>query len=271
MSISNNQETNHQTFSTYIKKNLISKNIQTTLGNVGKSQRFVASLISAVANNKSLSNCDYSTIIGAALLGETLNLSPSPQLGHYFIVPYKGKATFQLGYKGYIQLAIRSGQYRRINVLSIKKGELVKYDPLNEEIEVNLISDELKREAAETIGYYAMFELTNSFRKSLYWTKNKMEAHAKKYSQAYSAKNNEYSFWTINFDEMAYKTLLRQLISKWGIMSIDLQNAFVNDMAFQDEQGNQKYLDNPNESLHEIIEQPEPSEEVEVIKLGDIT
>ena len=127
-------------------------------------------------------------------------------------------ATFILGYKGYIQLAIRSGQYKRLNVLAIKRGELVRYNPLYEEIEVNLISDELVREAAETIGYYAMFEYNNGFKKALYWSRQKMEQHALRYSKGYAAKKG-YTFWEKDFDGMAYKTMLRQLISKWGIMS----------------------------------------------------
>lgn len=103
------------------------------------------------------------------------------------------EAQFQLGYKGYIQLAIRSGQYKKLNVLAIKDGELVRFDPLNEEIEVNLIDDEEVREEAKTIGYYAMFEYTNGFRKAMYWSKKKMEAHALKYSKGYAAKKDIHS------------------------------------------------------------------------------
>lgn len=153
------------------------------------------------------------------------------------MVPYKDKnkgtvAQFQLGYKGYIQLAIRSGQYKKLNVLAIKEGELIRYDPLNEEIEVSLIEDEEEREKAETIGYYAMFEYVNGFRKTLYWSKKKMQEHAKKYSPGYVSdlKNNRaWTFWSKDFDAMAYKTMLRQLISKWGIMSIDMMSAMDSD------------------------------------------
>ena len=92
------------------------------------------------------------------------------------------------GDKGYIQLALRSGQYKKLNVLSIKEGELLSWDPLNEEIEVKLIEDDTVREKAATIGYYAMFEYTNGFRKCLYWSREKMEAHALRYSKGYSVK-----------------------------------------------------------------------------------
>ena len=167
-------------------------------------------------------------------------------------------AQFQLGYKGYIQLAIRSGQYKKLNVLAIKKGELVRYDPLNEEIEVNLIDDEEERENAETVGYYAMFEYTNGFRKSMYWSKAKMEKHALKYSSGYKAKKG-YTFWEKDFDGMAYKTMLRQLISKWGIMSIDMQQAVEKDMTTINTDGTYEYVDNEETT---IIEQEE-KEEVE--------
>ena len=138
--------------------------------------RFISSIVSAVQATPALQECTNSSILSAALLGESLNLSPSPQLGQYYMVPYDNRskgakeAQFQLGYKGYIQLATRSSQYKKLNVLSIKEGELIRFDPLNEEIEVNLIQDDEQREAAPTIGYYAMFEYTNGFRKAMYWS-----------------------------------------------------------------------------------------------------
>lgn len=231
-------------------------------------QRFMAAVISAVQTNPALQDCTNPSILSGALLGESLKLSPSPQLGHYYLVPFndreKGKvAQFQLGYKGYIQLAIRSGQYKKINVLAIKEGELEYFDPLNEEIKINLMVDKWdEREATATIGYYAMFELTNGFRKAIYWSKKQMENHALKYSKGYAAKKG-YTFWEKNFDMMAYKTMLRQLISKWGIMSIELQNAFERDMTFEDETGKVNYVevDEP-----EIVFEAEAVEEPQVEK-----
>lgn len=173
-------------------------------------------------------------------------------------------AQFQIGYKGYIQLAIRSGQYKKLNVLAIKEGELKQYDPLNEEIEVELMQDEEEREKAETIGYYAMFEYLNGFRKTLYWSKAKMEAHALKYSMGYRAKKG-YTFWEKDFDGMAYKTMLRQLISKWGIMSVDLtmQKALESDMAVINDNGTYDYIDNSNEFEMETEVIPTDNEETE--------
>ena len=275
-------------FSMVLQAPKVQNLINNTLKDPKRSARFVAALSSAVATNPSLQKCEPNSIITAALLGESLNLSPSAQLGQYYMVPYwnsKDKcfvAQFQMGYKGYIQMAIRSGQYKRLNVVAIKEGELVKYNPLDEEIEVNLIQDEYQREKAETIGYYATFEYINGFRKTIYWTKEKMLAHADKYSQAFSAepttktvngrtyqvvgyndyvtgnynKNDEWlysSYWYKDFDGMAYKTMLRQLISKWGVMSIEMEQAFNNDMAEVNEKLQPKdYVDAKFETQQEI-------------------
>ena len=233
----------------FLTKDAVKNQIADVVG--GKNvQRFVSAVVSAVNNNPALQECTNQSIFSAALLGEALNLSPSPQLGHYYMVPFNspsGKvAQFQLGYKGYIQLALRSGQYRKLNVIAIKEGELVRFDPLNEEIVVNLIEDEDKREETPTMGYYAMFEYTNGFRKAMYWSKAKMERHALKYSQGYRAKKG-YTFWEKDFDGMAFKTMLRQLISKWGIMSIEMVTAMDSDMAVINEDGTKNYVDNPDE------------------------
>lgn len=256
--------TNRPKFSVAIQSDMYKNLINQTLGDKDRATRFIASISSAVATNQALQECDAGTILSGALLGESLNLSPSPQLGQYYLVPFNDSkkgykvAQFQLGYKGYIQLAIRSGQYKKLNVLAIKKGELIKYDPLNEEIEVSLIEDEEERENAETIGYYAMFEYTNGFRKSLYWSKSKMEKHALKYSKGYAA-HKGYTFWEKDFDGMAYKTMLRQLISKWGIMSIDMQQAVEKDMTAINTDGTYEYVDNEEDT---IIEQQESKDEV---------
>lgn len=277
-------------FSVAIQTAGYQKLINNTLGDPNRIRRFVAAITSAVAVNPALQECDAGTILSGALLGESLNLSPSPQLGQYYLVPYKTKekrnkqgeviepekqcAQFQLGYKGYIQLAIRSGQYRKLNVLPIKEGELIRYDPLLEEIEIKLIADEAKREKAETTGYYAMFEYMNGFRKALYWNKEKMEAHAQKYSMAYKAKKG-YTFWEKDFDSMACKTMLRQLISKWGIMSIELQDAYTKDMGVIDTDGNVNYIEAESETeagavdvevVHSEVQADEPKE----VSLSDL-
>lgn len=244
-----NHQKKEMKFSSFMTSPAVVKKVNDMVG--GKNgQQFITSIISAVSANPALQQCDGTSILSAAMLGESLKLSPSPQLGQYYMVPFNNKngkvAQFQLGYKGYIQLAIRSGQYKKLNVLAIKEGELIRYDPLNEEIEVHLINDELEREKAKTIGYYAMFEYTNGFKKTMYWSREKMEAHALKYSKGYQAKKG-YTFWEKDFDAMAYKTMLRQLISKWGIMSIDMQKAYESDMGTIDENGQVDYIDNPEQ------------------------
>lgn len=239
-------------FTAVINSDGYKKLINNTLGDPNRAARFVTAITSAVSNNPALQDCDASTIVSAGLLGESLNLSPSPQLGQYYLVPFNDRkngrkvAQFQIGYKGFIQLAIRSGQYKKLNVLPIKAGELIRFDPLDEEIEVKLIQDEREREEAVTIGYYAMFEYINGFRKAIYWSREKMESHAEKYSMGYKAKKG-YTFWEKDFDGMACKTMLRQLISKWGIMSTDLLKAEINDMGVISSDGSVDYIDSPAE------------------------
>ena len=244
----------------YLTQEAVKDQINKVVG--GKNgEKFVTAIVSAVNTNPALAECTNTSILSGALLGHSLNLSPSPQLGQYYLVPFKNnksgvtEAQFQLGYKGYIQLAIRSGQYKKLNVLAIKEGELRSFDPLNEEIDVKLIEDEEERERAKTIGYYAMFEYVNGFRKAIYWSKTKMEAHALKYSKGYQAKKG-YTFWEKDFDGMAYKTMLRQLISKWGIMSIDMMSAIDADMAVIHEDGTKDYVD-----TEDIVDMPQQQEE----------
>lgn len=257
----------------YLSQDAVKKQINNVVG--GKNgTRFISSIVSATQATPTLQECTNPSILSAALLGEALNLSPSPQLGQFYMVPFDNRkkgckeAQFQLGYKGYIQLAERSGYYKKLNVLAIKEGELIRYDPLDEEIEVELIDDDVIREETPAMGYYAMFEYENGFRKTMYWSKKKMMAHAEKYSPAFSrnggAKTLELleqgkipekdlwkysSFWFKDFDGMALKTMLRQLISKWGIMSIDLQKAIDKDMAVIQEDGSADYVENAADEI----------------------
>ena len=234
--------------------------INNTLRDQDRARRFTASITSAVAVNPALQECDAGTILAGALLGESLNLSPSPQLGQYYLVPFKQKAkydrdgnmirpetttaTFVLGYKGYVQLALRSGQYKDLDVMVIKQGEYQGKDPETGKARFKFIEDDDERDALPTVGYMAYFEYMNGFRKVLYWSKEKMMNHADTYSPAFSRKGYEdllagkvqqsemwkySSFWYKNFDDMAKKTMLRQLISRWGVMSIDMQIALEHD------------------------------------------
>lgn len=253
-------------FSVMISTPGYQKLINNTLKDPKRAQRFIASITSAVATNPVLQECDPATILSGALLGESLGLSPSPQLGQYYLVPFRNSkkgcpdAQFQLGYKGYVQLALRSGYYKRLNVIAVKAGELVRFDPLTETIELNMITDDQTREKTPTAGYLAMFEYLNGFTKTIYWSREKMEAHALRYSKGYAAKKG-YTFWEKDFDAMAFKTMLRQLISKWGIMSIDLQTAFEADIQ-QDEdyvQADEATLPVAQSDIVEVPEETDPS------------
>ena len=245
--------------------------INNTLGDPQRARRFVSAITSAVAVNPALQECEAGTILAGALLGESLNLSPSPQLGQYYLVPFKSKAKydrqgnlispevvkaqFVLGYKGYIQLALRSGAYADLDVMDIKQGEYLGKDPMTGKPRFSFIEDDDERDRLETIGYMAYFEYLNGFRKVVYWSREKMLSHADKYSPAFSAKSFQdiqdgkiaekdmwrySSFWYKNFDDMAKKTLLRHIISRWGVMSPEMQTAFERDSSVSEigEKGN---------------------------------
>lgn len=246
------QAPSKMTFSAFMTSNAITNKVNSIIGDEKSGKRFISGIISAVSVNPALSECSNSSILSGALLGESLNLSPSPQMAQYYLVPFNDKdrgkvAQFQLGWKGYYQLALRSGYYKKLNVIEIKEGELISWNPLEEEIKVDIIEDDEKREKLPTIGYYAFYEYLNGFRKAIYWGKAKMEAHAKQYSQGYRgdlSKGTKYTFWSKDFDGMAKKTMLRQLISKYGVMSTELQNAYESDMAVINDDGTKDYVDN---------------------------
>lgn len=249
-----NAVANRQTktgIATYLANDAVKNNIMSVIGEKNTT-KFISSVVSAVQTNPLLADCSNGSILSAALLGESLQLTPSPQLGMFYLVPYgvkgKGKeAQFQLGYKGYIQLAIRSGQYRKIVATEVKQGEIKDFNPITEDFTLTPILDMAKREKLPTIGYYGMFELNNGFRKEIYWSKEQMESHAMRYSKGYASdirNNTQYTFWSKDFDGMAKKTLLRQLISKWGIMSIDMQKAYEGDMGVIQDDGSIRYVDN---------------------------
>jgi recombination protein RecT len=247
--------------------------------------RFVTSIVSAVQANPQLAKCTNQSILSAALMGESLQLPPSPQLGYYYMVGYKNKkrvgnqlveveeAQFQLGWKGEVQLAIRSGQYKNIVVNEIKEGE-IEYNPITEEITLHPIMNPAEREKAKTIGYYASFELMSGFKKQMFAPVEKIQAHARQYSKSYRYDLNngkKSSVWSTNFDAMAKKTMIRMLLSKWGIMSVEMQQAYINDMGVIDDDGTVRYVDNQQsieEQVHEDISANANSkafEEAEVI------
>lgn len=272
----------------YLTGDAVKNQINQVVG--GKNgQRFISAIVSAVNTNPTLQECTNQSILSAALLGESLNLSNSPSLGQFWIIPFNNKkkgvkeAQFQLGANGFKQLAMRTGQYKDIDFLEIHEGEYKGRDKYTGKQVFEFIEDDDKRETLPVIGYMAYFELLNGFRKSVYWTKTKMEKHADKYSQAFSLdayrKLQEgkipqsdlwkySSYWYSNFAGMAEKTLIKHLLSKWGILSTELITAIDADMAVINEDGSKDYVDNDDsiidaEPPQSAEPQPEPRQEAE--------
>lgn len=224
-----------------------------------KKELFKTSLLGVINSNSLFEKADPLSIIQSALVATTLDLPINPNLGYAYIIPYGVKAQFQLGYKGLIQLAQRTGQYQTISASEVREGQIKEYDPLKG-VEFDwTITD------GEIIGYVAYFKLINGFEKYLYMSLKELEAHGQKYSKSYNSKDkytNEYNgIWRTNFDAMAKKTVLKQLISKFGIMSVEMQDAVVKDQQVIDKEGNGEYVDNNN-----IIIKAEQDDRSEVLK-----
>ena len=224
-------------FKNLIKAPAVQKSLMESLGDALKVKEFTTAIIATVNTSKDLQNCEGNSIISAALYAESHKLSFLPQLGQAYLVPFRDgkegvmKATLIIGWRGYYQLALRSGWYKSIEITPVKEGELISHNPFTGECELKALDDAV-RDSTRTIGYYAYFELLNGFKKSMYWSKEKMEAHALKYSKGYKAKSG-YTYWEKDFDEMALKTMVRQLVGRYGIMSTEMQSAYSNDMTVQ--------------------------------------
>ncbi len=223
---------------------------------------FVASIIDLYNTDRTLQMCDPKNVVMEALKAASLKLPINKQLGFAWIVPYRdGKTgqyipTFQLGYKGYIQLCMRTGTYRYINADAVYEGELVKCDKLTGEIEI----DPTKRTSDKKVGYFAFIETLNGFRKTLYMTVEEVTKHAQQYSKSFGSKN---SVWATDFDSMALKTCLRLLLSKYGIMSVEMQRAYIDDSS------DTVYL--ADEAILEDTEDaPETPEEVVIEGTGEV-
>jgi len=224
---------------------------------------FVASIIDLYNTDKTLQMCEPKNVVMEALKAASLKLPINKQLGFAWIVPYRdGRTgqyipTFQLGYKGYVQLCMRTGAYRYINADVVYEGELVKHDKLTGEIEI----DPSKRASDQKVGYFAFIETLNGFRKTLYMTVEEVTKHAQQYSKSYGNKN---SVWATDFDAMALKTCLRLLLSKYGIMSVEMQRAYIEDSADSIALADERIADDTFEG--DVIE----AEAVEVADITDI-
>ncbi|WP_144498715.1 recombinase RecT [Bacillus pumilus] len=183
-----------------------------------RAPQFTTSILGLYNSEKMLQKAEPMSVISSAMVAATLDLPVDKNLGYAWIVPYGGKAQFQLGYKGYIQLALRTGQYKFINCIPIREGELQKWNPLTEELDI----DFEKRKSDSVIGYAAYFELLNGFRKTSYWPKVDVEKHKKRFSKSDFG-------WKNDWDAMALKTVLKAILSKWGILSVEMQSALKED------------------------------------------
>ncbi len=258
----------------YLNQDAVRQQVNSIVGSK-RGTSFITSVVSAVQATPALQECTNTSILSAALLGESLNLSPSAALGQFWIIPYNNKkkgvkeAQFQLGANGYKQLAMRTGQYKDIDFIVIHEGEYKGRDRFTGKQMFEFIQDDDEREALPVAGYLAYFELTNGFRKSVYWTKSKMEKHASQYSQAFDLETYRKiqagqiaqadmwkysSYWYSNFDGMAEKTLIKHLLSKYGILSTELIAAVDSDEAIINEDGTKNYVE-----IEEVSETPAPA------------
>ncbi|OLN21623.1 recombinase RecT [Domibacillus antri] len=225
-----------------------------------KAPQFMSSLLNLYNGDPQLQAAEPMSIVSSAMVAAALDLPIDKNLGYAWIVAFydskKGHkaAQFQLGYKGYIQLALRTGQYKAINVIPVREGELVKWNRLTEEIEIDLdaaVSDKV-------IGYCGYFKLINGFEKTVYWTADEIEEHRIKHNKMKDkkAKNN---VWKSDYDAMAMKTVLRNMLGKWGILSIDMQTAVIED----EKEPDIKEVEDAEEEAPVIIDvEPEPEPEL---------
>lgn len=239
--------------------------LQDVLGE--KKETFVSNLTALVSNDTKLQECKPVTLMYAALTATSLGLPLDKNLGFAYVIPYKNsrerttEAQFQLGAKGIKQLAIRSGQFIGMNVTDVREGEIAGRNRMTGEMTFNWIEDDEEREKAKVVGYLAWFKLVNGFEKTKYMTVEEIKAHATRYSQTYSSKNDyvrKNSKWATDFDKMAEKTVMKLLLSKDAPLSVEMQTAFRADQSVQREEGKYIYSDNCNEAakskLTEIAE-----------------
>ena len=273
------QATKKTGLTAYLNESAVRDQINGIVGSK-RGTAFITSIVAAVQNNPGLRECTNSSILSAALLGESLNLSPSTALSQYWMIPYKNNKTgttearFQMGAAGYRALALRSGQYRDIDFIVVHEGEYKGRDKFTGKQKFEFIEDDDEREALPVVGYLAYFELLNGFRKSIFWTHKKMLEHANRYSQAFNleAYNKiqsgkmpqgemwKYSSpWYTDFAGMAEKTLIKHLLSKYGILSTELITAVTSDDAVINDDGTPNYVEMEDTTV--VTAKNEPKEE----------
>ena len=243
-------QTGLQKFNAMLENTRTQEYLTNVLGE--KKQTFVSNMVALVSSNKALSECDPSTIMFSCLKATALGLAIDPSLGLAWVLPYRDNknnttvATFQLGAKAYTQLALRTAQYKKINVRDVREGEIVGEDFVSGEMQFKKL--EKDREKAPIVGYVAMFELINGFSKQLYMSNEEIDAHAKRFSQTY---RKGYGLWTDKDmrPKMAEKTVLKMLLSKWGVLSVEMEQAIKSDSAVLGENNSVRYIDNEEDAI----------------------
>ena len=262
-----------------ISSDKVKKKFAEVLGK--RAPQFLASVTNTVIGSTQLQKCDATSIMGAAFVAATYDLPIDSNLGFAAIVPYNNskwnpqtrqydkhmEAQFQIMYKGFIQLAIRSGYYKRMNYAVVYEDELKSYNPITGEIEFveDFSQCTLRAQGVEetVAGYYARFELTTGYVQELFMSRQAVDNHAKKYSQAYRydiKEGKKSSKWSTDFQSMALKTVIKLLLSKWGILSVDMQRAIQDDQKVYDESGNGDYSDNQPDLIEakNVFDEPQP-------------
>jgi len=243
-------QTGLQKFNAMLENTRTQEYLTNVLGE--KKQTFVSNMVALVSSNKALSECDPSTIMFSCLKATALGLALDPSLGLAWVLPYRDNknnttvATFQLGAKAYIQLALRTAQYRKINVRDVRQGEIVGEDFVSGEMQFKKL--EKDREKAPIVGYVAMFELINGFSKQLYMSVEELDAHAKRFSQTY---RKGYGLWSDKEmrGSMMEKTILKRLLSKYGVLSVEMEQAIKSDSAVLGENNSVRYIDNEEDAI----------------------
>ena len=208
----------------YIKENRYDKQLNTMLGK--RANQFIVSVNNAFEDY--LKDCTPVSVMKSAMIAAALDLPIEKNLGFAYLIPYKTECTFQLGYKGLIQLAQRTGKYKTINAIAIYEEQFISYNPLFEELNLNF-ENEIDY-SKEPIGYVSYFKLLNGFEKTLYWTRKQCVEHAIKFSQSYKYKDKYGNIWNGNTEAMFLKTVLKQVLSKYGVLSVEMQNALNEDI-----------------------------------------
>lgn len=242
--------TTNITLKQYIQSESVQNKIKELLKD--KAQGFVISLLSTVNSSENLKMCDPASVLTAAMTAASLDLPINQNLGYAYIIPYKGLAQFQVGWKGFVQLAQRSGQFKTINVSDVRTGEIVHHDRLTGDIDFEFATE--NRDALPIIGYVGYIKLVNGFEKTLYMTTSELSKHGMKYSQTMK---KGYGLWKDNFEAMAHKTIIKLMLAKYAPLSVELQRATLADQAVISQDGELEYIDNKLEKAEDVAKDKE--------------